>query len=154
MKKLFLLPKDEREFFFRSAAEKSGIPFEIIEKDYWVVWILDRLFSLPELAPHLTFKGGTSLSKIYGVIDRFSEDVDISIEKKFFGFDQSNSPEVATSRKKQKAILEKLATACVQYVQNKLLGDLRENLLIRSHFPHEAQGTSMTSASCFTRQSK
>lgn len=128
MKKLFLLPKDEREVFFRAAADVSGIPFEIIEKDYWVVWILERLFSLTELAPHLTFKGGTSLSKIYGVIDRFSEDVDLSIEKAFFGFDKNNSPEVAVSRKKQNEILEKLVEACVQYVQGQLLTELSENI--------------------------
>ena len=128
MKKLSLLPIDEREVFFRAAADASEIPFEIIEKDYWIVWTLERLFSLPELAKHLTFKGGTSLSKIYGVIERFSEDVDLSIEKTFFGFDQSNSPETAASRKKQRSILEKLAAACVQYVQGQLLSNLRENI--------------------------
>ncbi len=128
MKKLFLLSKDEREGFFRVAADSSSIPLEIIEKDYWVVWTLDRLFSLPELTKHLTFKGGTSLSKVYGIIERFSEDVDLSIEKAFFGFNESNAPETAASRKKQRAILEKLAAACVQYVQGKLLADLRENI--------------------------
>ena len=49
------------------------MPFEIIEKDFWVVWILGRLFSLEKLRPYLTFKGGTSLSKVYRLIDRFSE---------------------------------------------------------------------------------
>ncbi len=128
MKKLFLLSKDEREGIFQVAAESSTIPLEIIEKDYWVVWILDRLFSLPELTKHLTFKGGTSLSKVYGVIERFSEDVDLSIDKSFFGFDERNAPETAASRKKQRGILEKLAAASVQYVQGKLLTDLRENI--------------------------
>lgn len=65
MTKLHLLSKEERTVFFRTAAEES----DILEKDYWVVWVLDRLFSMPELTPHLTFKGGTSLSKVYGVID-------------------------------------------------------------------------------------
>lgn len=46
------------------------MPFEIIEKDYWVVWVLKRLFSLEKMKPYLTFKGGTSLSKVYGLIDR------------------------------------------------------------------------------------
>ncbi len=57
----------------------------IIEKDYWVVWVLERLFSLEKLKHYFTFKGGTSLSKIYGLIDRFSEDIDLSIEREFFG---------------------------------------------------------------------
>jgi hypothetical protein len=126
--KPYQLPKDQRESLFQIAADAANIPFEIIEKDYWVVWTLDRLFSIPDLNPHLTFKGGTSLSKVYGVIDRFSEDVDLSIEKEFFGYDKSNSPETAPSRKKQKAILEKLAAACVQYVQGKMLTDLRASI--------------------------
>ena len=55
------------------------MPFEIIEKDFWVVWILGRLFSLEKVRPYLTFKGGTSLSKVYRLIDRFSEDIDLSM---------------------------------------------------------------------------
>jgi len=57
MNEIHLLPKDEREFFFRTAADQLHIPVEIIEKDYWVVWILERLFSLDELKTKLTFKG-------------------------------------------------------------------------------------------------
>ena len=83
MNEIYLLSKDERELFFRTAAEIMKIRFEIIEKDYWVVWVLERLFSLDKMKSHLTFKGGTSLSKIYGVIDRFSEDIDLSIEREF-----------------------------------------------------------------------
>ncbi len=63
MNKLYLLSKDERQIFFRTAAEAANIPFEIIEKDYWVVWTLDRLFSISDLTPYLTFKGGTSLAR-------------------------------------------------------------------------------------------
>lgn len=125
MSKPYLMPKDQRESLFQIASDTANIPFEIIEKDYWVVWTLERLFSLPQLAKHLTFKGGTSLSKVYGVIDRFSEDVDLSIEKTFFGFDEGNSPESAPSRKKQKVILEKLAQNCVRYVQGTLMTDLK-----------------------------
>ncbi len=122
------MSNEERESLFQIAADTANIPFEIIEKDYWVVWALERLFSLPELTDHLTFKGGTSLSKVYGVIDRFSEDVDLSIEKDFFGFTESNSPESAPSRKKQKEILVKLVEACSQYVQLKLLKDLKVSI--------------------------
>ena len=63
MNKLYLLSPDERKPFFESAAYEKQISFEIIEKDYWVVWVLERLFSLPDLKSHLTFKRGTSLSK-------------------------------------------------------------------------------------------
>lgn len=100
MNEIHLLSKDERELFFRSAADIKKMSFEIIEKDYWVVWILERLFSIEKLKPHLTFKGGTSLSKVYGLIDRFSENIDLSIEREFFGFGSPDDPENAPSRKK------------------------------------------------------
>jgi hypothetical protein len=125
MNELYLLPKNERELFFRKAAELSAMPFEIIEKDYWVVWILDRLFSLAKLKSHLTFKGGTSLSKIFGIINRFSEDIDLSIERKFFGFEGLQDPINAPSKKKQNAALEDLAKICSHYIQFDLQNDLQ-----------------------------
>jgi predicted nucleotidyltransferase component of viral defense system len=103
MREIYLLPKSERELFFRAAAEALNISFDIIEKDYWVVWTLERLFALEDLKTHLTFKGGTSLSKLYGIIDRFFEDIDLSIERDFLGFDENNDPEKAVSKKKQLA---------------------------------------------------
>ena len=121
-----LLSKDERELFFRTAAEILKIRFEIIEKDYWVVWILERLFSLEKMKSRLTFKGGTSLSKVYGMIDRFSEDIDLSIERDFLGFGPPSDPENAPSKKKQSAVLDKLSKACSNYVQTEMLDDLKE----------------------------
>lgn len=128
MKELYLLPIEERNLIFRLAADESQIPFEIIEKDFWVVWILERLFSMEELKSHLTFKGGTSLSKVYDIIHRFSEDIDLSIEKDFLGFDQAKDPEKAVSKKKQQAAIEELGKACSVYVQGKLLTELRANI--------------------------
>jgi hypothetical protein len=125
MTQLHLLSVTERELYFDASVNESGLPFEIIEKDFWVVWILERLFSLPDLNDHLTFKGGTSLSKVYGIIQRFSEDVDLSIEKEFFGFDNANDPEKAVSKKKQRLALGNLSTACSRYVQNDLMTALR-----------------------------
>lgn len=125
MNEIHLLSKDERELFFRAATDIKNMPFEIIEKDYWVVWVLERLFSLEKLKSHLTFKGGTSLSKIYGLIDRFSEDIDLSIERDFFGFGISHNPENAPSKKKQNAIIDNLSKVCSAYVQNQMLADLQ-----------------------------
>ncbi len=73
---------------------------------------------------YLTFKGGTSLSKVYKLIDRFSEDIDLSIERDFFGFGTPNNPENAPSKKKQNLIIENLSYACTNYVQNELLCEL------------------------------
>jgi hypothetical protein len=126
--KIHLLSRNERQIFMAEAAAALGIPFSIIEKDFWVVWTLERLFSLDELKTHLTFKGGTSLSKVFGVIDRFSEDIDVSIEKDFLGFNKDNDPEKAESKKKQRAAIEALASSCSTYVQNKMLADLKKNI--------------------------
>jgi hypothetical protein len=127
MSEIHLLPQDERELFFRAAIDIKDIPFEIIEKDYWVVWVLKGLFSLEKMKPYLTFKGGTSLSKVYGLIDRFSEDIDLSIEKEFFGFGEPHNPENAPSKKKQNAIIDNLSKACSNYVQTEMLASLKEN---------------------------
>jgi predicted nucleotidyltransferase component of viral defense system len=124
MKEIHLLSKNERGLFFKIAIEIKKIPLEIIEKDYWVVWVLERLFSLEKLRPYLTFKGGTSLSKIYGLIDRFSEDIDLSIEKDFFG--APHGPENAPSKKKQNVIIDNLSKACSTYVQTEMLANLKD----------------------------
>ena len=63
-----------------------GLPPHVIEKDFWVCWTLKRLFSLESLKENLLFKGGTSLSKAYRLIRRFSEDIDISIQRDSLGF--------------------------------------------------------------------
>ncbi|MBM3207575.1 MAG: nucleotidyl transferase AbiEii/AbiGii toxin family protein [Chlamydiae bacterium] len=124
MNEIDLLTQDERELFFQTAADIQNMSFEIIEKDFWVVWILGRLFSLEKVRPYLTFKGGTSLSKVYKLIDRFSEDIDLSIERDFFGFGTPNNPENAPSKKKQNLLIENLSEACSSYVQNELLHEL------------------------------
>src|ERR1700722_1662539 len=126
MSEIDLLPQNERELFFRAAIDTKHMPFEIIEKDYWVVWVLKNLFSLEKMRPHLTFKGGTSLSKVYGLIDRFSEDIDLSIEREFFGFGAPHNPENAPSKKKQSAIIDNLSKAYSNYVQTQMLVDLKD----------------------------
>src|SRR3989338_1610905 len=80
MSEAFLaLSADERREALAVPASASGRPAHLLEKDIWVVWALDALFSSP-LGEHLVFKGGTSLSKAYGVIRRFSEDVDLTYD--------------------------------------------------------------------------
>jgi len=75
----FELSASERLEALAQAANASGRPPHLLEKDVWVVWSLRQLFAAP-YAPHLVFKGGTSLSKAYGVIKRFSEDVDLTYD--------------------------------------------------------------------------
>jgi hypothetical protein len=74
-----------------------GLQAFSVEKDFWVCWTLRELFALPGIGEHLTFKGGTSLSKAWKLIHRFSEDIDIIVDKEPLGFGGAASPEEAPS---------------------------------------------------------
>ena len=80
MQPFIVMPAEDRSRFCREAEARIGLSPASIEKDFWVCWILKELFTLPEWGTHLTFKGGTALSKVFGAIDRFSEDVDVSVD--------------------------------------------------------------------------
>ena len=82
---LSLDAKDQRDIL-NTCADQTGRPAAILEKDIWICWVLQTLFSMPGRLP-MVFKGGTSLSKVYGIIDRFSEDVDITLDYRAFGED-------------------------------------------------------------------
>lgn len=73
------LPGAKRAVLINEAAARRNVNPIIIEKDFWVCWIMKRLTEHPDLGPNLTFKGGTSLSKAYSIIERFSEDIDLTI---------------------------------------------------------------------------
>ena len=73
-----LSPEDQTEALAVAAAE-SGWPANLLEKDIWVVWALQTLGTQQQLLETPTFTGGTSLSRAYGLIDRFSEDVDLTL---------------------------------------------------------------------------
>ena len=83
----------------------------MVEKDFWVCWLLGLLFADAELAPHLVFKGGTSLSKVYGVIDRFSEDIDLSVSPAYAGADETVF-EGLKSRTQRDASLTRMQSQC------------------------------------------
>jgi hypothetical protein len=72
-------PDTERRDILQEAATRRGVSTIIMEKDFWVCWTLKRLFENFDLAQHITFKGATSLSKAYHLIERFSEDIDLTI---------------------------------------------------------------------------
>lgn len=80
---LSLLPEDQK-FLCRHIGELQGISPSIVEKDFWVCHTLNVLFQHNELSPYLSFRGGTSLSKAYKIIRRFSEDIDIALSPLFF----------------------------------------------------------------------
>jgi len=75
----FALSRQDQAEVLEVAAGRSGRPAHLLEKDIWVVWALSAIYGSP-IADTLTFKGGTSLSKVYNVIDRFSEDIDLTYD--------------------------------------------------------------------------
>ena len=78
--------QDELKVLFSNVSAKIGLSPGIVEKDFWVVWTLDYLFARSPWRTQLAFKGGTSLSKAYGLIKRFSEDIDLILDWRLLGY--------------------------------------------------------------------
>jgi hypothetical protein len=121
MKNAFLnLSPADRKAAFADAALTLRTEAVILEKDFWVSWLLGVLFTLPEVAPHLVFKGGTSLSKVFGVIDRFSEDIDLCLVPEFVGADAA-AFDALTSRGKRDAAVMAMQALCSTKTQTVLM---------------------------------
>ena len=86
MRKIAKIPAKDREALFRNTAAKMGMSEAIIEKDFWVCYMLDYLFHRCAWKESLAFKGGTSLSKAYDLIERFSEDIDLILDWRVLGY--------------------------------------------------------------------
>jgi len=86
MNEVAKLSESERSELFRLTADKMKLSPAIVEKDFWVCWMLDYLFVRSPWKTHLAFKGGTSLSKAYGLIKRFSEDIDLILDWRLLGY--------------------------------------------------------------------
>lgn len=80
------IPEEEKAEIYNAIATKTGMGAYAVEKDWWVVQTLAIIFEM-EIGKHLVFKGGTSLSKAWGLIDRFSEDIDLAANRDFFGYE-------------------------------------------------------------------
>lgn len=121
MRAVIQLTGRQRAELFQAAAQKLGIADVIVEKDFWVCWTLKQLFTLPDGKDHLIFKGGTSLSKVWKIIDRFSEDIDVSLGRDWLGFSGATDPENIAGRNKQGEQIDKLRATCERKVAEALL---------------------------------
>lgn len=128
MDRFLKLSDENRLATFNKAETEIGLSEDIIEKDFWVCWILKELFLLDEIKDHLTFKGGTSLSKVFKVINRFSEDIDVSVERTYLGFKDDKDPANATP-KQAKKLIEELGVACQHFVSNELFNRLNDIII-------------------------
>ncbi|MBQ7275887.1 MAG: nucleotidyl transferase AbiEii/AbiGii toxin family protein [Bacilli bacterium] len=116
------IPLLDRKDLFETYSFKYGITGEIVEKDFWVTIMLDYLFNKSEFKDVFTFKGGTSLSKCFNIIDRFSEDIDLILDWNVLGIEDED---LYSQRSK---------TAQLKYIQN-----VEENAMgfIEKNFYHQ-----------------
>ncbi|MCD6175799.1 MAG: nucleotidyl transferase AbiEii/AbiGii toxin family protein [Planctomycetes bacterium] len=111
---------DRKDLFNETAARMELNPV-IIEKDFWVCWMLKQLFTIKELDGMLVFKGGTSLSKCFNLIHRFSEDIDIAVDFEELGFIGMKDPRRAgLSNTRRAVLLKEMLTACQEYIAREL----------------------------------
>jgi hypothetical protein len=115
-----LLSADDRALAFEQTAIRMGLGAAIVvEKDFWVCWTLLQIFSIAGF-PAPLFKGGTSLSKAYGLIQRFSEDVDLVLDRHSLGFAGPDDPAGQTGSKQKKRSLDLLRTRCAETVRDQV----------------------------------
>lgn len=107
MDNYFFIGAEEQKAILQFGSQKLGLAENILEKDIWLCWVLEQLFSMPD-APSMAFKGGTSLSKIFKAIDRFSEDVDVTLD--YRSFEDFNPFDSRTSKSQIKKFSERLKT--------------------------------------------
>lgn len=120
MYKIAKLPESERRILFRNTAQKMGLNEAIVEKDFWVCLTLDYLFHDCEWKDAFTFRGGTSLSKCYGLIKRFSEDIDLILDWRVLGY-SANEPWEVRSNTKQDHFNKEANTRAEDFLKSKLL---------------------------------
>jgi nucleotidyltransferase AbiEii toxin of type IV toxin-antitoxin system len=118
-------PAERQPYFDETAARRTSTA-TAIEKDFWICWTLKHLFEL-EGIPELRFKGGTSLSKVFGLIDRLSEDIDISIGRAALGFSGERdlaNPDLSVT--KRKSLDQELRAAITKEVHSRIFPKLQE----------------------------
>ena len=117
------LPEQERRDVFEAAASRLDTLPGYVEKDFGVCLVIDALYNrLPRGYPRLLFKGGTSLPKAFGLIERFSEDIDLVVFRDALGFEGERDPTVARnlSNRRRAALFMELRAACSGYIRGDL----------------------------------
>jgi len=113
MEKVAALSGNQRQELFTEAAARKGVNPAIIEKDFWVCWTLSRLFGDEDLSKLLMFKGGTSLSKVFHLIERFSEDIDLVLDWRVVAGEDPLAPRSGT---KQDALNKEMDEKAMAYI--------------------------------------
>jgi len=151
------LSADERNELFKETASLMNTTNAIVEKDFWVVWTLNKLFSDDRLNKILMFKGGTSLSKVFNLIGRFSEDIDLILDwrlvtdenpyKEWNSNTQQNNYNTAVNETAKVYIKEKLLPIISEILSSQChceFGvDNKGNYFVKIHYPAAFKDTSL-----------
>lgn len=121
------LPKNELDAILQEVSSTKGLSKAIVEKDLWVCTVLDYLFTKSPWRDHLAFKGGTSLSKAYNLIERFSEDIDLTLDWRVIGYGKTEPLEERSANQQDKLNKEILAKTQV-FLENDFIKKIREDL--------------------------
>ena len=116
------LPETQRQRAIQEAAVRRGISPVTMEKDFWVCYILSILFRC-DFGESLVFKGGTSLSKVFGAINRFSEDIDLSLSPEFLSL-----PKPGSSRNQANKWMTRAEAACIEMVRDTIMPELSQQV--------------------------
>lgn len=127
MREFVWLADRDREDVIRETAARRDMHPTPVEKDFWVCWILRSLFGLPEIAPYILFKGGTSLSKAYHAIRRFSEDVDISVDRSVLGINPEEEFSKLTKSQRDNRI-KRIKKKMREWVEDSMFPELKNSL--------------------------
>jgi hypothetical protein len=139
MQTVAILSKEERKELFLASSVKMKVNQAIIEKDFWVCWTLDQIFQVSRFSNIFAFKGGTSLSKAYNLINRFSEDIDLILDWRVLGYEKEEPWKERSNTKQEKfnkeaniRTVEFLKKKFVPAFQNQISEKLQENISIRA----------------------
>ena len=127
MRNIARIAAEDREALFHNTAEAMKMTDAIIEKDFWVCYMLDYLFHRLEWKDHIAFKGGTSLSKAYGLIERFSEDIDLILDWRVLGYG-IDEPWEQRSNTKQDIFNKEANTRAEEFLKNVFLPAIVKDL--------------------------
>jgi hypothetical protein len=119
------LSQQDRSALFTETAARKGMTPAIAEKDFWVCWTLDKIFAHHELSRVLMFKGGTSLSKVFGLIERFSEDIDLVLDWRVV---TGEDPEGKRTKTKQDKLNTEINARGQDYIAGELYKTISEQL--------------------------
>lgn len=126
MDKVAAMNFENRRQLFQETGARRGLSPAVVEKDFWVCWTLKQIFTDPQLQKHIVFKGGTSLSKVFGLIERFSEDIDLILDWRLLGYGpgQQDPYQDQSSKTQQDRFNAEFNQKAAQYIADTLCPQL------------------------------